>query len=42
MTKLEELLEQQIEIAAAIDAEVKKNQEAAAKGDSEAQFNLPL
>lgn len=42
MTKLEELLEQQIEIAAAIDAEVKKNQEAAAKGDSEAQFQLAV
>ena len=42
MTRLEELLEQQIKIAAAIDAEVKKNQDAADKGDSEAQFQLAV
>ena len=38
MTKLEELLKQQIEITAAIAMEVKKCEEAAIKGDSEKQF----
>ena len=40
MTRLEELLKQQIEIASAIAIEVKKSEDAANKGDAEAQFEL--
>ena len=40
MTKLEELLKQQTELDAAIAVEVKKSEDAAIKGDSEAQFQV--
>lgn len=42
MTKLEELLEQQIEIAAAIDAEVKKIKKPQLKVIQKRNFNLQL
>ena len=42
MTKLEELLKQQTELTAAIALEVKKSEEAAIKGDSEAQFAVAV
>ena len=38
MTKLEELLKQQLEITTAIAFDVKKCEEAAIKGDSEKKF----
>ena len=42
MTNLEELLKQQTELTAAIALEVKKSEEAAVKGDSEAQFAVAV
>ena len=42
MTRMEELLKQQEEIVAAIAAEYKRGQESAAKGESEAQYNLAV
>jgi TPR repeat protein len=40
MTKMEELLKQQQEIVAAIEAEFERGREAAAKGEADAQYNL--
>jgi hypothetical protein len=42
MTRLEELLKQQIDIASAIAIEVKRSEDAAVKGDSEAQFAVAV
>lgn len=42
MTRIEELLKQRDEIDAAIEAEYKKEQEAAARGEAEAQLNLGI
>ena len=40
MSRLEELLQQQKDIAAAIEVEVAKGRAAAAQGQADAQFNL--